>query len=76
MIGQNPGTNHPRMLSALEKAKKNGCILVHINPLPEAGMSTFKHPQDVLGWLGGGTQLADLFLQVRINGDVALLKES
>ena len=74
VIGQNPGTNHPRMLSALEKAKKNGCTLVHINPLPEAGMSTFKHPQDVLGWLGGGTQLADLFLQVRINGDVALLK--
>jgi molybdopterin-dependent oxidoreductase alpha subunit len=74
VIGQNPGTNHPRMLSALEKAKKNGCALVHVNPLPEAGMSTFKHPQDVLGWLGGGTQLADLFLQVRINGDVALLK--
>jgi molybdopterin-dependent oxidoreductase alpha subunit len=74
VIGQNPGTNHPRMLSALEKAKKNGCTLVHINPLPEAGMSTFKHPQDVLGWLGAGTQLADLFLQVRINGDVALLK--
>src|SRR5687767_1682163 len=74
VIGQNPGTNHPRMLSALEKAKKNGCTLVHVNPLPEAGMSTFKHPQDVLGWLGGGTRLADLFLQVRINGDVALLK--
>jgi molybdopterin-dependent oxidoreductase alpha subunit len=74
VIGQNPGTNHPRMLSALEKAKKNGCTLVHVNPLPEAGMSIFKHPQNVLGWLGGGTQLADLFLQVRINGDVALLK--
>jgi len=74
VIGQNPGTNHPRMLSALQKAKKNGCTLVHINPLPEVGMSKFKHPQDVLGWLGGGTQLADLFLQVRINGDVALLK--
>lgn len=74
VIGQNPGTNHPRMLSALEKAKRNGCQLVHINPLPEAGMSIFKHPQDVLGWMGSGTQLADLFLQVRINGDVALLK--
>ncbi len=74
VIGQNPGTNHPRMLTALERAKKNGCKLVHINPLPEVGMSTFKHPQDVLGWLGGGTQLADLFLQVKINGDVALLK--
>ncbi|MBC8032154.1 MAG: FdhF/YdeP family oxidoreductase [Pyrinomonadaceae bacterium] len=74
VIGQNPGTNHPRMLSALEQAKKNGCVLVHINPLPEVGMTQFKHPQDILGLLRGGTALADLFLQVRINGDVALLK--
>jgi molybdopterin-dependent oxidoreductase alpha subunit len=74
VIGQNPGTNHPRMLTALEKAKKNGCRLVHINPLPEVGMTRFQHPQDVLGWLGSGTTLADLFLQVRINGDVPLLK--
>ncbi|MEK6280253.1 MAG: FdhF/YdeP family oxidoreductase [Acidobacteriota bacterium] len=74
VIGQNPGTNHPRMLSALEAAKQNGCRLVHINPLPEVGMTHFKHPQHVLGWIGGGTTLADLFLQVRINGDVALLK--
>ncbi|MGH9882563.1 MAG: molybdopterin-dependent oxidoreductase, partial [Pyrinomonadaceae bacterium] len=72
--GQNPGTNHPRMLTSLEQAKKNGCTIVHINPLPEVGMTRFKHPQHVLGWLGGGTPLADLFLQVRINGDVALLK--
>ena len=74
VIGQNPGTNHPRMLSSLRRAKRNGAKLVHINPLPEAGMTRFKHPQDVLGLIGGGTQLADLFLQVRINGDVALLK--
>jgi molybdopterin-dependent oxidoreductase alpha subunit len=74
VIGQNPGTNHPRMLSALQKAKQNGARLVHINPLPEVGMTHFKHPQDVLHWFGGGTALADLFLQVRINGDVALLK--
>jgi molybdopterin-dependent oxidoreductase alpha subunit len=74
VIGQNPGTNHPRMLTALQKAKHNGCRLVHINPLPEVGMTQFKHPQDVLHWLGAGTTLADLFLQVRINGDVALLK--
>ena len=72
--GQNPGTNHPRMLTALERAKRNGCKIVHINPLPEVGMTRFKHPQDVLSWLGDGTALADLFLQVRINGDVALLK--
>ncbi len=74
VIGQNPGTNHPRMLSALEQATKNGCKLVHINPLPEVGMTRFKHPQDVLGLIGNGTTLSDLFLQVRINGDVALLK--
>src|SRR5258705_6408683 len=74
VIGQNPGTNHPRMLTTLERAKRNGCKLVHINPLPEAGMTRFKHPQHVLGLLGSGTELADLFLQVRINGDVSLLK--
>src|SRR5215216_380500 len=74
VIGQNPGTNHPRMLSSLERAKRNGCKLVHINPLPEVGMTRFKHPQHLRGLLGSGTQLADLFLQVRINGDVALLK--
>lgn len=74
VIGQNPGTNHPRMLTSLERAKRRGCKLVHINPLPEVGMTRFKHPQHVLGLLGSGTPLADLFLQVRINGDVALLK--
>jgi len=74
VIGQNPGTNHPRMLTSLQRAKQRGCKLVHINPLPETGMTRFKHPQDVLGMLGSGTKLADLFLQVRINGDVALLK--
>src|SRR5690242_9818903 len=74
VIGQNPGTNHPRMLTSLERAKRRGCKLVHINPLPEAGMTRFKHPQHLRGLLGSGTQLADLFLQVRINGDVALLK--
>ena len=74
VIGQNPGTNHPRMLTSLERAKRRGCKLVHINPLPEAGMTRFKHPQHVLGLFGSGTRLADLFLQVRINGDVALLK--
>src|SRR5687767_12821049 len=74
VIGQNPGTNHPRMLTSLQRAKRRGCKLVHINPLPEVGMTRFKHPQEVLSFLGPGTKLADLFLQVRINGDVALLK--
>ena len=62
------------MLTALQKAKRNGCKIVHINPLPETGMTRFKHPQQIGDLLGKGTPLADLFLQVRINGDVALLK--
>ena len=74
VIGQNPGTNHPRMLTTLQQAKRRGCKLVHINPLPEVGMTRFKHPQQFSGWFGSGTELADLFLQVRINGDVALLQ--
>src|SRR5438105_353935 len=74
VIGQNPGTNHPRMLTTLLEAKRRGCRVVHINPLPETGTTRFKHPQEFWTWLGAGTELADLFLQVRINGDVALLK--
>ncbi|HEY0386443.1 MAG TPA: FdhF/YdeP family oxidoreductase, partial [Pyrinomonadaceae bacterium] len=74
IIGQNPGTNHPRMLTSLQAAKRNGCVIVHINPLPETGLNRFKHPQEVFRILGQGTALSDLFLQVRINGDVALCK--
>ncbi|MFQ3598564.1 MAG: FdhF/YdeP family oxidoreductase [Chloroherpetonaceae bacterium] len=74
VIGQNPGTNHPRMLSALQSAVRKGAKVVHINPLPETGLKRFKHPQNPIDLLGKGTELAHLFLQVRINGDIALLK--
>ncbi|MDW5289959.1 FdhF/YdeP family oxidoreductase [Formosa sp. PL04] len=74
VIGQNPGTNHPRMLSALEKCKSNGGHVVSINPLAEAGLARFKNPQEISGILGSGHKLADYHLQVRINQDVALLK--
>lgn len=74
IIGQNPGTNHPRMLTTLEKAAKRGCEIVSINPLPEAGLTRFQHPQDPVGILRGGTAIAKLHLPVRINGDVAVLK--
>lgn len=74
IFGQNPGTNHPRMLSALEKAKKQGAKVVVINPLKEAGLLKFNNPQSVSGILGQGTDLANLYLQVKINEDVALLK--
>ena len=73
LIGQNPGTNHPRMLTALQDAKRHGATIVSINPLPEAGLFRFKHPQEVSGILGNGTRLTDHFLQVRVNGDLALL---
>ncbi|WP_259069432.1 FdhF/YdeP family oxidoreductase [Mucilaginibacter sp. X4EP1] len=74
IIGQNPGTNHPRMLSALEKAKNNGTKIIAVNPLKEAGLMAFKNPQKIKGILGFDTQLADLYLQVKINGDMALIK--
>ncbi|MFG1705367.1 FdhF/YdeP family oxidoreductase [Nonomuraea sp. M3C6] len=74
VVGQNPGTNHPRMLSALEKAKGNGARIVAVNPLPEAGLLRFKNPQRPGGVLGRGTRLADRFLQIRLNGDLALFK--
>lgn len=74
IMGQNPGTNHPRMLSALEKAKQKGSKIIAVNPLHEAGLMGFKNPQTVKGILGIKTQLADLYLQVKINGDMALLK--
>jgi molybdopterin-dependent oxidoreductase alpha subunit len=74
IMGQNPGTNHPRMLTALEKAKKNGAKIIAINPLHEAGLMGFKNPQNVKGLIGITQQLADLYLQVKINGDMALFK--
>ncbi len=81
VIGQNPGTNHPRMLAALEGAKARGAKIVSINPLPEIGIERFKNPQDFLHplkafktLLGDGARLSDLWLQPRIGGDLALLK--
>ncbi|MFJ8161461.1 FdhF/YdeP family oxidoreductase [Streptomyces sp. NPDC096136] len=73
VAGQNPGTNHPRMLSALEKAKTAGAKIISVNPLPEAGTERFKNPQTPLGMLRG-TALTDLFLQIRIGGDQALFR--
>jgi molybdopterin-dependent oxidoreductase alpha subunit len=73
VAGQNPGTNHPRMLSALEKAKAGGAKVISVNPLPEAGLERFKNPQTPQGMLKGAT-LTDLFLQIRIGGDQALFR--
>ncbi|MGZ5365731.1 MAG: FdhF/YdeP family oxidoreductase, partial [Mycobacterium sp.] len=72
IAGQNPGTNHPRMLSVLEKAKENGARIIAINPLPEAGLIRFKDPQKVHGVVGHGIPIADEFVQIRLGGDMAL----
>jgi molybdopterin-dependent oxidoreductase alpha subunit len=81
IIGQNPGTNHPRMLSSLEHAKQNGCKIVSVNPLPEVGNSRFKNPQHfknpmtaVQTLLGSGTEISDLWLPVRLSGDMAVFR--
>jgi formate dehydrogenase major subunit len=74
IMGQNPGTNHPRMLTALEDAKKAGAKIVAVNPLPEAGLMRYKNPQTPRGLIGRGTELADQFLQIRMAGDMALLQ--
>lgn len=72
IAGQNPGTNHPRMLSVLEKAKANGAKIIAVNPLPEAGLIRFKDPQKVHGVVGHGVPIADEFVQIRLGGDMAL----
>lgn len=74
IAGQNPGTNHPRMLTALQKAKNNGAKIIAINPLHEAGLMGFKNPQTVKGLAGISTQLADLYLQININEDMAVFQ--
>tara|TARA_A100001037_G_C15151093_1_gene639274 strand:+ start:2807 stop:5074 length:2268 start_codon:yes stop_codon:yes gene_type:complete len=74
VIGQNPGTNHPRMLSALANTKRNGGSVISINPLLESGLNRFKHPQEIIRLLGRGTPIADAHFPVRIGGDQALLQ--
>lgn len=73
VIGQNPGTNHPRMLTALRDAKRNGAKIIHVNPLPETGLVRFKHPQDYMKLSFGSEPLADIHLQVKLGGDAALM---
>lgn len=74
IAGQNPGSNHPRMLSTLEKAKQRGARVIAINPLPEAGLLGFKDPQSIGGILGHAKPIADDFLQIRVGGDLALFQ--
>jgi len=74
IIGQNPGTNHPRMLSSLQRAVEGGATIIAVNPMKEAGLTGFMHPQQVKGMIGKATSLAKQFMQVKLNGDQALLK--
>ncbi|WP_431949426.1 FdhF/YdeP family oxidoreductase [Nocardia lijiangensis] len=73
VAGQNPGTNHPRMLSALADAKANGAKVIAVNPLPETGLLGFRDPQTVRG-VTTGVAIADDFLQIRLGGDMALFQ--
>ncbi|MEU3699906.1 FdhF/YdeP family oxidoreductase [Streptomyces griseoviridis] len=74
VVGQNPGSNHPRQLSALEAAKRNGARVIAVNPLPEAGLLRFKNPQKPRGVIGRGVEIADRFLHIRVGGDLALFQ--
>lgn len=74
VIGQNPGTNHPRMLGALERCKEKGGNIITVNPLPEAGLMHFIDPQSPGKIMKGGTLLTDLFLPLKVGSDIALLK--
>lgn len=74
VVGQNPGTNHPRMLSALKSAKKAGASVLSVNPLLETGMRSFRHPQSPTDMLGSGTRISDDHVDIRINGDMAFFR--
>ena len=74
VVGQNPGTNHPRMLASLAECRKNGGTVVAVNPLPEAGLLKFKDPQTPRGLLAGGDLISDEFLQIKVGGDQALFQ--
>jgi anaerobic selenocysteine-containing dehydrogenase len=74
IIGQNPGTNHPRMLTTLQAAAQRGAKIISINPLLETGIKAFIHPQKFWTWMGHGTPIASFHLPVRVNGDIAALK--
>ncbi|MCD1285734.1 MULTISPECIES: FdhF/YdeP family oxidoreductase [unclassified Brevibacterium] len=74
VVGQNPGTNHPRMLGTLAECRRNGGKVVAVNPLPEAGLLRFKDPQTPKGLLADGERTSDEFLQIRVGGDQALFQ--
>jgi molybdopterin-dependent oxidoreductase alpha subunit len=74
VIGQNPGTNHPRMLTTLQRAARRRAAIISVNPLSEVGLSRFKHPQEVFHLFGSGTKIATHFVRVRLSGDHAFFR--
>jgi len=74
VIGQNPGTNHPRMLTTLQHAARRGAAIISVNPLSEVGLSRFKHPQEILQLFGRGTKIASHFVRVQLSGDHAFFR--
>ncbi|MDN5582657.1 MAG: FdhF/YdeP family oxidoreductase [Corynebacterium sp.] len=71
-VGQNPGTNHPRALTAFSRCKENGGRILAVNPIPETGLMNFREPQALGTYVGMKQKLADDYLQVRLDGDRAL----
>ncbi|MBB4219191.1 molybdopterin-dependent oxidoreductase alpha subunit [Rhizobium sp. BK212] len=75
VIGQNPGTNHPRMLGDLRRAAIRGARIVVFNPIRERGLERFSDPQDKIEMLrGGSTDIASLYLQPQLGGDMAAVR--
>lgn len=75
VIGQNPGTNSPRMMTNLVEARKRGVPIVAVNPMPERALIRFTEPQDVVQMATfGSTPIASEFVHIRIGGDLALIK--
>ncbi len=84
ILGQNPGTNHPRMMTFLERAKENGAKIVALNPMPEPGLmegvnpnpQEYRNPVKFAAKMlfNIGTPISDLWLPVRVNGDMAAMR--
>lgn len=74
MFGQNPATNHPRMLEMLAHAHEQGCRILSINPMREQGLRKFRNPQKPMHMAAGQSdEMVDEVIQIQIGGDAALL---
>lgn len=75
VVGQNTGTNSPRMMSNLVEARKRGIPIVAVNPMPERALIRFAEPQDMVQMATfGSTEITSEFVHIRIGGDLALIK--